>query len=46
MSDRALRWWLRAAVAAPLLVAALVLLRRPWSPVRDRAMTEVRVRDV
>lgn len=46
MSDRALRWWLRAAVAAPLLVAALVLLRRPWSPVLDLAMTEVRVRDV
>lgn len=46
MSDRALRWWLRAAVAAPLLLAAVMLLRRPWTPVLDLAMTEVRVRDV
>lgn len=46
MSTRALRWWLRAAVAAPLVLAALVLLRRPWAPVLDLAMTEVRVRDV
>lgn len=46
MSDRALRWWLRAAVAAPLMVAALMLLTRSWSPVLDLAMTEVRVRDV
>jgi len=46
MSDRALRWWLRAAVAAPLLIAALMLVRRPWFPVLDLAMTEVRVRDV
>lgn len=46
MSDRALRWWLRAAVAAPLLLAALLLARRPWYPVLDLAMTELRVRDV
>ena len=32
--------------ALPLLVAAIVLLGRPWVPVLDMAMTELRVRDV
>lgn len=32
--------------AAPLVVAAIVLLWRPWVPVLDMAMTELRVRDV
>lgn len=30
----------------PLLVAAVVLLWRPWAPTLDMAMTELRVRDV
>jgi hypothetical protein len=46
--------WIRArpallagAVAAlPLVVVAVVLLWRPWVPVLDMAMTELRVRDV
>ena len=33
-------------IAAPLVVAAIVLLWRPWVPVLDMAMTELRVRDV
>ncbi|MEO6571816.1 MAG: hypothetical protein ABIO83_09730, partial [Ilumatobacteraceae bacterium] len=32
--------------AAPLVVAAIALLFRPWVPVLDMAMTEFRVRDV
>lgn len=36
-----------AAVAVlPLVVAVIVLLGRPWAPVLDLAMTELRVRDV
>ena len=37
-------WW--ALVASPLVVAAAVLLWRPWAPTLDMAMTELRVRDV
>lgn len=33
-------------IAAPMLVCVLVLLWRPWVPVLDMAMTEMRVRDV
>lgn len=33
-------------VAAPLVAAAIVLAWRPWVPVLDMAMTELRVRDV
>ncbi len=33
-------------VVAPLVLVALVLLWRPWVPVLDMAMTELRVRDV
>ena len=33
-------------VSAPLVVAGIVLLWRPWVPVLDMAMTEFRVRDV
>lgn len=43
-SDRSLRWTFRVAVALPLVVAAVAL--RPWAPVLDLAMTELRVRDV
>lgn len=32
--------------AAPLLIAALALAFKPWVPVLDMAMTELRVRDV
>ncbi|MAT04589.1 MAG: hypothetical protein CL424_06060 [Acidimicrobiaceae bacterium] len=37
-------WWL--LVTSPLVVAAIVLLWRPWAPTLDMAMTELRVRDV
>ena len=33
-------------MASPLLIAAIVLLWRPWAPTLDMAMTELRVRDV
>ncbi|MEO6652938.1 MAG: hypothetical protein ABIP17_09810 [Ilumatobacteraceae bacterium] len=33
-------------VVAPLVVAVIALLWRPWAPVLDLAMTELRVRDV
>ena len=46
MSDRALRWWVRATVALPFVVALIALGRRHWAPVLDLAMTELRVRDV
>ena len=46
MSDRTLRWVLRATLAAPFLVALIVLAGHHWSPVLDLAMTEFRVRDV
>src|SRR5262249_11736189 len=35
-----------AIVASPLLLAAILLATRPWAPVLDMAMTELRVRDV
>ena len=35
-----------AIVASPLILAAIVLTQRPWAPVLDMAMTELRVRDV
>lgn len=35
-----------AIVASPLILAAIVLAARPWAPVLDMAMTELRVRDV
>jgi hypothetical protein len=35
-----------AVVVLPLIVAAVVLTQRPWAPVLDMAMTELRVRDV
>lgn len=34
------------AIAAPMALCAIVLLWRPWVPVLDLAMTEMRVRDV
>jgi hypothetical protein len=37
---------LGVAVSSPLILAAIVLLWRPWVPVLDMAMTEFRVRDV
>ena len=46
MSDRALRWCVRATVALPFVVALIALSRRHWAPVLDLAMTELRVRDV
>ena len=46
VSDRTLRWVLRATLAAPFLVALIVLAGHHWSPVLDLAMTEFRVRDV
>ena len=33
-------------VVAPLVLVAIVLLWRPWVPVLDMAMTELRIRDV
>lgn len=39
-------WAIAAVVAAPLLLAAILLATRPWAPVLDMAMTELRVRDV
>ena len=39
MSDRTLRWVLRATLAAPFLVALIVLAGHHWSPVLDLAMT-------
>ena len=35
-----------AIVASPLILAAILLATRPWAPVLDMAMTELRVRDV
>jgi hypothetical protein len=35
-----------AIVASPLVLAAILLATRPWAPVLDMAMTELRVRDV
>ncbi len=35
-----------AVVASPLILAAILLATRPWAPVLDMAMTELRVRDV
>jgi len=35
-----------AIVASPMLLAAVLLATRPWAPVLDMAMTELRVRDV
>ena len=35
-----------AIVASPMLLAAILLATRPWAPVLDMAMTELRVRDV
>ncbi len=35
-----------AVVVLPLLVAVVAMLWRPWAPVLDLAMTELRVRDV
>ena len=35
-----------AIVASPLILAAILLRNRPWAPVLDMAMTELRVRDV
>jgi len=35
-----------AIVASPLILAAVLLATRPWAPVLDMAMTELRVRDV
>ena len=35
-----------AFVASPLILAAVLLTQRPWAPVLDMAMTELRVRDV
>ncbi|MBI4884574.1 MAG: hypothetical protein HY826_11040 [Actinobacteria bacterium] len=46
MSDRALSWWVRAALTVPFLVALAALATTHWSPVLDLAMTELRVRDV
>ncbi len=37
---------LGAVACSPLVLAAIVLLWRPWVPVLDMAMTEFRVRDV
>lgn len=37
---------LAAAAALPLVVVAVALAFRPWTPVLDMAMTELRVRDV
>ena len=34
------------AAVLPLVVASIVLLGRPWAPVLDLAMTELRIRDV
>ncbi len=46
MSDRTLRWCVRAVVALPFVVALVMLAGRHWAPVLDLAMTEFRVRDV
>jgi hypothetical protein len=37
---------LSLVAACPLLLAVVLLLWRPWAPVLDMAMTELRVRDV
>lgn len=37
---------LTAIAALPLVLAAILLLWRPWAPTLDMAMTELRVRDV
>jgi hypothetical protein len=44
--DRYPRLVWTAIVASPLVLAAVLLLWRPWVPVLDMAMTEFRVRDV
>lgn len=46
MSERALTWSVRAAVALPFVVALIALATTHWVPVLDLAMTELRVRDV
>ena len=46
MSDRAVAWWVRGALAVPFVVALVTLATTHWSPVLDLAMTELRVRDV
>jgi hypothetical protein len=46
VTDRQLAWSLRAGLAAPFVVALVVLATKHWSPVLDLAMTEFRVRDV
>ena len=46
MTDRRFTWSIRALLAAPYLVALVVLASKHWSPVLDLAMTELRVRDV
>jgi hypothetical protein len=38
--------WVALAIVSPLLLAGILLLWRPWVPVLDMAMTELRVRDV
>ncbi len=38
--------WVTLAVVSPLVLAGVLLLWRPWVPVLDMAMTELRVRDV
>lgn len=40
-------WWIwPVVVAAPLLILGVSLIWKPWHPVLDLAMTELRVRDV
>ncbi|MGB8859323.1 MAG: hypothetical protein WCC60_08705 [Ilumatobacteraceae bacterium] len=46
MSARALAWSVRAALAAPFVVALVALAGTHWTPVLDLVMTELRVRDV
>lgn len=49
---RAIRRWLGSPLVlwiiavSPLFLAIVLLTQRPWAPVLDMAMTEVRVRDV
>lgn len=50
MNEATSRRWIVPAIAAvvalPLVLAAILLTQRPWAPVLDMAMTELRVRDV
>ena len=46
MSNRAVAWTVRAALALPFVVALVTLATTHWTPVLDLAMTEFRVRDV